>query len=143
MIGKCYLIKKKYSVYFDHIIGGDVSKNGKRVTGGHSLTKGDVRILEIIDEPDINGVYNAKVEIYNPKAQKWEVKKADTTMFPKDWDDIKIKEEIKSAWNSDDFKVTITSNGKEWSGTADSGIKIKGYINPTKTTAFPEYEGDK
>lgn len=138
---------KQNSVYpnfdFDHVIGGDVSKNGKKVTGGHSLTKGDVRISEIIDKADINGIYNAEVEIYNPKTQKWEIKKSNTTMFPKDWSENRIKEEIRSAWNSSNFKVTITNRGKEWSGTADSGIKIKGFINKDKTTAFPEYEGGK
>lgn len=138
---------KQNSVYpnfdFNHIIGGDVNKSGKKVMGGHSLNKGDVRISKIIDEPDINGVYNAEVEIFNPKTQKWELKKADTTMFPKDWNEDKIKAEIKSAWDSNDFVSKTTNKGKEWSGTSSSGIKIRGYINKDSTTAFPEYRGDK
>lgn len=138
---------KQYSVDpnfdFEHVIGGDVSKNGKRVTGGHSLVKGDVRISKIIDSPDVNGVYNAQVEIYNPKTQKWEIKKSNTTMFPKDWSEERIKEEIKSAWNSKDFNIESTAKGNKWSGTTPDGIKVEGYINSDKVTAYPKYGGKK
>lgn len=119
------------------------------------MTKGDVRILEIIDEPDINGVYNAKVEIFNPNTQKWEIKRTQdgnkNTMFPKDWDDDRIKEEIKSAWDSNDFGITNDDvNGKSWTGTSKSGVEIKGFINKEKNgdkviekiTAFPLYKGE-
>lgn len=126
---------------FDHVIGGDIRKNGKKVMGGHSLNKGDVRISKIIDKPDINGVYNAEVEIFNPKTQKWELKKAATTMFPKEWDEDRIKEEIKSAWNSSSFKIKTDTYGKTWTGTSKSGIEIKGFINNEKTTAYPLYKG--
>lgn len=130
---------------FDHVIGGDTSKNGKKVMGGHSLNKGDVRISKIIDKPDINGVYNAEVEIFNPKTQKWEIKGSKipnkTTMFPANWSEEKIKEEIKSAWNSSSFKIKTDTYGKTWTGTSKSGIEIKGFINNEKTTAYPLYKG--
>ncbi|MCI7223119.1 MAG: EndoU domain-containing protein [Fusobacterium sp.] len=125
-------------------MGGDVNKGGKRVTGGHSLNRGDVRISKIIDEPDINGVYNAEVEIFNPITKKWEIKVTKdgnrTTMFPKDWDDDRIKEEIKSAWESKNFTLTEDIYGKSWTGTSKSGVEIKGFINKDKTTAFPLYK---
>ncbi len=64
-------------------------------------------------------------------------------MFPKNWNEERIVLEVKSAWGSKDFKIEKTMRGKEWSGTSISGVKIKGYINPDKVTAFPEYEGVK
>lgn len=142
---------KQKSVYpnfdFDHVIGGDVSKNGKKVTGGHSLVKGDVRISKVIDKPDINGVYNAEVEIYNPVTQKWELKITKTenrnTMFPFNWTEERIKSEIRSAWDSKEFRVITNARGKSWQGTSESGIKIEGYINPDKTTAYPIYNGER
>ncbi|MCI7223112.1 EndoU domain-containing protein [Fusobacterium sp.] len=135
---------KQNSVYpnfdFEHVIGGDVNKSGKKVMGGHSLNRGDVRISKIIDEPDINGVYNAEVEIFNPKTQKWEIKKSNTTMFPNNWNEERIKEEIKSAWESKNFTLTEDIYGKSWTGTSKSGVEIKGFINKDKTTAFPLYK---
>ena len=132
---------------FEHIIGGDMSKNGKKVAGGHSLIKGDVRITKVVDKPDKFGVYNAKIEIFNSKTGKWQQKTTQTnnknTMFPKNWNEERIILEVKSAWGGKDFKIEKTMRGKEWSGTSISGVKIKGYINPDKVTAFPEYGGVK
>lgn len=75
--------------------------------------------------------------------EEWQIKKVETTMFPRDWTEEKIKAEIKGAWESADFKSEINSKGNEWSGTAPSGIKIEGYINSDKVTAYPKYRGDK
>ena len=67
---------RKYKIDYDHIIGGDISSNGEKVTGGHTLLKGDVRIVKKIGAPSKNGVYKASVEIRKPdgtwqKDQQW------------------------------------------------------------------------
>lgn len=54
-------------------------------------------------------------------------------MFPVSWDEDRIKEEVKSAWNSEDFEI-INNN---WKGTSKSGIEINGFINSNRVTAFP------
>ena len=36
---------RKYQIDYDHVIGGDENSQGK-VTGGHSLLRGDVRIVK-------------------------------------------------------------------------------------------------
>ena len=53
---------RKYDIDYEHVIGGDENHLGK-VTGGHSLLRGDVRIVKKIGEPAKNGVYRATVEI--------------------------------------------------------------------------------
>ena len=131
---------------FEHIIGGDMSKNGKKVSGGHSLIKGDVRITKVVGKPDRFGVYNAEVEIFNSKTGKWQQKTTQTnnknTMFPKNWNEEQIILEVKSAWGSKDFKIIDDLNiGRIWQGTSKSGVKIKGYVNKNKVTAFPLYNG--
>jgi len=68
------------------VIGGDFNARSRKVTGGHSLLNGDVRIVEVVSPPDVNGVYQAIVEIKRPDGQ-WVIKDNKTganTMFPKD-----------------------------------------------------------
>ena len=64
-------------------------------------------------------------------------------MFPKNWNENKIIEEIKGAWNSSDLKIKETNRSREWSGTSPSVIKIKGYVNEDKVTAYPKYGGEQ
>lgn len=58
-------------------------------------------------------------------------------MFPVSWDEDRIKEEVKSAWNSEDFEIISVNYGKKWRGTSKSGIEINGFINSNRVTAFP------
>ena len=55
------------------------------------------------------------------------------TMFPKDWDEARIRAEVTSAWES-----RIVENNK-WVGTSSSGVQIEGFISPNRT-AYPIYE---
>lgn len=97
-------------------------------------------VTQVVSPPDANGVYEAVVEIKTPDG-KWIVKTVGATekplkntMFPKTWNEVKVKSEIESAWNSIDKLI----EGNKWSGTSNSGIRIEGYVQP-KTTAFPIY----
>ena len=63
---------RKYNIDYEHVIGGDENHLGK-VTGGHSLLKGDVRIVKKIGQPAKNGVYKATVEI-KTSSGKWQQK---------------------------------------------------------------------
>ena len=91
---------RKYKIDYDHIIGGDISSNGEKVTGGHTLLKGDVRIVKKIGAPSKNGVYKASVEIRRPDGT-WQRKTSNggvNTMFPANWDEARVIEEINSEW---------------------------------------------
>ena len=133
---------RKYKIDYDHIIGGDISSNGEKVTGGHTLLKGDVRIVKKIGAPSKNGVYKASVEIKRPDGT-WQRKTSNggvNTMFPANWDEAKVIEEINSAWeNRKDLKGR---DNNMWQGISKSGVLIRGYKSP-RITAYPVFEGDK
>ena len=133
---------RKYKIDYDHIIGGDISSNGEKVTGGHTLLKGDVRIVKKIGAPSKNGVYKASVEIRRPDGT-WQRKTSNggvNTMFPANWDEARVIEEINSAWeNRKDLKG---GDNNMWQGISKSGVLIRGYKSP-RITAYPVFEGDK
>ena len=133
---------RKYKIDYDHIIGGDISSNGEKVTGGHTLLRGDVRIAKKIGAPSKNGVYKASVEIRRPDGT-WQRKTSNggvNTMFPANWDEARVIEEINSAWeNRKDLKGR---DNNMWQGISKSGVLIRGYKSP-RITAYPIFEGDK
>ena len=133
---------RKYKIDYDHIIGGDISSNGEKVTGGHTLLKGDVRIVKKNGAPSKNGVYKASVEIRRPDGT-WQRKTSNggvNTMFPANWDEARVIEEINSAWeNRKDLKGR---DNNMWQGISKSGVLIRGYKSP-RITAYPIFEGDK
>ena len=133
---------RKYKIDYDHIIGGDISSNGEKVTGGHTLLRGDVRIVKKIGAPSKNGVYKASVEIRKPDGT-WQRKTSNggvNTMFPANWDEVRVIEEINSAWeNRKDLKGR---DNNMWQGISKSGVLIRGYKSP-RITAYPIFEGDK
>ena len=133
---------RKYKIDYDHIIGGDISSNGEKVTGGHTLLRGDVRIVKKIGAPSKNGVYKASVEIKRPDGT-WQRKTSNggvNTMFPANWDEARVIEEINSAWeNRKDLKGR---DNNMWQGISKGGVLIRGYKSP-RITAYPVFEGDK
>lgn len=130
--------ENKTGLDFNHFIGGDINKKGT-VTGGHSLTRGDVRVIQQTSAPDKHGVYQATVEIKNPDGS-WEMKKGrggkpmtNHSMFPKDWDEARIRAEVTSAWEK-----RKELEGQKWRGTSKSGVEIEGFTEPNRT-AYPLY----
>jgi len=128
-----------------HTIGADYNPKTGKVTGGHTVVNGDVRVTEIVSGPDANGVYEAIVEIQTPDGS-WQTKTAGAsskpqknTMFPKDWDAQRVQAEIESAWAS---QRPHPEDKNKWIGTSDSGIQIEGYRQP-RTTAYPLREERK
>ena len=133
---------RKYKIDYDHIIGGDISSNGEKVTGGHTLLKGDVRIVKKIGAPSKNGVYKASVEIRKPDGT-WQKKTSNggvNTMFPESWNEARVIDEINSAWeNRKDLKGR---DNNMWQGISKSGVIMRGYKSP-RITAYPVFEGDR
>ena len=129
---------RKYQIDYDHVIGGDENSQGK-VTGGHSLFRGDVRIVKKIGNPAKNGVYRASIEV-KKKDGTWQAKTSNggvNTMFPENWDEARIIDEINSAWeNRKDLKGR---DNNMWQGISKSGVLIRGYKSP-RITAYPVYE---
>lgn len=130
--------ENKTGLDFNHFIGGDINKKGT-VTGGHSLTRGDVRVIQQTSAPDKHGVYQATVEIKKPDGS-WEMKKGrggkpmtNHSMFPKDWDEARIRAEVTSAWEK-----RKELEGQKWRGASKSGVEIEGFTEPNRT-AYPLY----
>ena len=127
---------------FAHIIGADYKRHTGEPTGGHSLLRGDVRIIEGTESPpDASGVYRAEVQMADPqRAGEW-ITKTDrngnpmpNTMFPKHWSAEQIVSEVEAAW----FSPTKTIRGDKWSALTPSGVRVEGYLAP-RVTAYPVY----
>lgn len=133
---------RKYKIDYDHVIGGDINSSGEKVTGGHTLLKGDVRVIKKIGSPASNGVYRASVEIKRPDG-KWQKKTSNggvNTMFPENWDEARVIDEINSAWENK--KELKGRDSNMWQGVSKSGVVIRGYKSP-RITAYPIYEGER
>ena len=115
---------RKYKIDYDHIMGGDINSSGEKVTGGHTLLRGDVRILKKIGSPASNGVYRATVEIKRPDG-KWQKKTSNggvNTMFPENWDEARVIDEINSAWEN--RKELKGRDSNMWQGKSRTVQKI-------------------
>ncbi len=125
---------------YEHVLKADYNKNGKP-TGGHTLIFGDVRIVPGSESlPDVSGVYKANIEVPDPKNPGGWIPKPgkNHTMFPKGWDEIKIKTEVDAAWNSSNKII----QGDKWISITPSGVKVQGYITPN-ATVYPVYQTPK
>lgn len=131
----------------DHnrFIGGDKNSQG-RVTGSHSLVRGDVQIVPGTETPpNAVGVYRAQVQIRHPTTGAWTTKVQQNgtpivnTMFPRHWSEQQSSAEVNGAWASSNRVI----NGNEWSSVTPSGVRVRGYINMgsnlNRVTAFPLY----
>ncbi|PZO11783.1 MAG: hypothetical protein DCF26_20520 [Burkholderiales bacterium] len=130
------------SIDIAHTIGADYNPRNGKVTGGHTVINGDVRVTEVIAGPDANGVYIAKVEMKTPDG-RWVEKvsnNGENTMFPKDWDSLKVQAEIESAWANRVPHMDGTAG--KWQGLSSSGVKMEGYESP-RATAYPVHGAQK
>ena len=88
------------------------------------------------------GVYKATIQVPDPKNPgQWITKTSNNstnTMFPKDWEENRIKKEVDAAWN-DPNKIV---QGDKWISVTPSGVKVEGWISP-RTTVYPVYQTPK
>lgn len=125
-----------------HILGADYNRHTGVPTGGHTLLKGDVRVIPGSESaPDPSGVYRAQVQMADPARPGQWVTKTDrngnpmyNTMFPKSWDAQRVTAELDAAWNS----PTKTIQGDKWRALTPSGVRVEGYLAP-RVTAYPVY----
>ena len=134
--------KKKVAnprINMEHIFQGEINSKGQ-ATGfhhegsiGHS---GKARIIQVVQGPNLRGVYRGKVEIFNTKTAQWVQKSVPSTFYPKTWSRSKVISEIKSAYKNGCII------GNKFSGVSNSGITIEGYVNQKGydiNTAYPKY----
>ncbi|GHU44338.1 hypothetical protein FACS1894193_12610 [Bacilli bacterium] len=123
----------------NHILGGEVNKKGKAV-GYHTENNFhdglDVK-LSNVTAPDEFDVYKANVTINGT------LKTGESTLFPKEWSNQKIIDEINIAYEN---KIPDPKNNRtdRFVGTASNGMDIKFQIKNGKiSSAYPEYKGEK
>ena len=86
IINKDYIIKNSSYVYqknsiapnfdFNHILHGETNSSGTRGKGGHlSFSSPNIRVENIIGNPDRNGVTRIEAKIYNSTKNLWAEKK--------------------------------------------------------------------
>jgi hypothetical protein len=131
----------------EHIFNGEVKAItnsagdviGKRAIGGHYAKSPNVRVTEIIDAPDVNGVYKAKIQVRDPATGGWVSKRAPSDFFPDHWSKRQTQNEIKEAfYNSKPVSKSM------WEGVSPSGVKIQGYYkvpDGAAATAWPVHGG--
>ena len=134
--------KKKVAnprINMEHIFQGEINRKGQ-ATGfhhegsiGHS---GKARIIQVMQGPNLKGVYIGKVEIFNTKTATWVQKSVPSTFYPKTWSRSKVISEIKSAYKNGCII------GNKFSGVSNSGVIIEGYVNQKGydiNTAYPKH----
>jgi Bacterial EndoU nuclease len=148
----------KVDIAFEHVLDGEVKllKDGTlRATGGHYVRSPNVRVLEELAPPDVNGVTKARIAVRDPDTGRWVEKKGDKhTFVPRHWSERQTREEIEAAYRT---SRQVESDPNKWEGTSPSGVPFMGYYpspqsllkSPPTTptffgsaaTAWPVYQG--
>jgi hypothetical protein len=89
-------------------------------------------ILPLIRGPNAQGVFEARVRIWDSRTRKW-IAKAKSTFFPDAWSRTRVLGEINHAYANS----LTTANG--WEGVGTTGVPIVGYFDDRGVldTAFP------
>jgi hypothetical protein len=125
-----------------HVFEGEINRSGNPV-GFHSRPGGvdppSARVTQVVSPPNAQGVYRAKVEIFDQATNAWVPKGPASSFFPDSWARGRVLSEIEGA-----FGNRVTTHGKPasyWEGISPTGVRIGGYLDSTGgiNTAFPIY----
>ncbi|MCI0764384.1 EndoU domain-containing protein [Bacillus sp. TL12] len=117
----------------EHIFHGNINREGAAGGYHHKSMMGKGGILHIIDPPDANGVYRAKVKVDN------QVKGAPSTFFPDDWSRTQVLKAIEEAYGNARFQA---GSSNAYIGVTSNGMKIRMFLTPNRKiiSAFPIYK---
>jgi len=124
-----------------HIFHGEFNHAG-RATGFHHRGSvghhGKARISKIYGHPNEQGVYKAKVELFDPSTGQWVPKGPVSTFFPDNWSRARVLREIRGAFQN---QMSWPEAGSgQWRGISPSGMKIGGTLKGGDIkTAYPFY----
>ncbi len=119
-----------------HLFHGEINRRGNAVGFHHEGSIGHIgkaRVSAITVAPDAQGLYKAKVEVFDSRTVSWVTKGPESTFFPKQMSRADVLKNIDEAF------ARKTMTGAKWEGVSDSGIKIGGYVDAhgNIATAFP------
>jgi hypothetical protein len=117
---------------FAHIETGEINRRGEAV-GYHHRPNGvdppGARVLRIIQPPDANGVYRARVELRDPASGEWIDKRAASTFFPDAMSDDAVIEAVLAAFHQGRVRGDGQFIGDSGHGFAIEGWYQSGHIN--------------
>jgi hypothetical protein len=119
-----------------HIDYGEINRHGEAV-GYHHRSNGvdppGARIERIVQPPDENGVYRARVALRDPMTGVWIDKKAPSTFFPDAMSDNEVIEAVLAA-----FQSGRRRGDGQFIGASGRGFAIEGwYQNGRINAAYP------
>jgi hypothetical protein len=119
-----------------HIELGEINDWGEAIGYHHrpnGLDPPDARVLRIVQSPDTNGIYRARVELRDPTTDVWVQKKTASTFFPDVMSPGEVVEAILAA-----FRYSQTGNNGRFVGPSGSGFAIEGWYQHGRiNAAFP------
>jgi hypothetical protein len=123
-----------------HVFEGQINKKGRPV-GFHSRPGGhdprNARLVEVLRRPNRAGVYEARVEIRDPRSGpsgRWLDKRS--TLYP---DAMSRDEVIRAILNA--YRQRTTGGSEKFRGPSGRGFTIEGYLlRGDINTAYPIYQ---
>lgn len=123
---------------WDHIFDGHTTS--KTATGGHVQNE-NVRIegweIPPLNDDSFGVARGREIYIRDKVSRRWKVKLTNSTMFPKNWTDDRIKQYIKDMW----ARARVIKGQKEeyFAEDAKLGIGMKFKIDPSSNTMLESY----
>ncbi len=116
-----------------HIQTGAINRRGEAV-GYHHRPNGvdqpSARVLRIVQPPDANGVYRARVALRDPASGEWIDKRASSTFFPDAMSDDEVIEAVLAAFHHGQMR-----GDGEFSGDSGHGFAIEGWYQRGRIAA--------
>jgi hypothetical protein len=118
---------------FAHIATGEINRRGEAV-GYHHRPNGvdppGARVLRIVQPPDADGVYRARVELRDPASGQWVDKRAASTFFPDAMSDDQVIQAVLAAFHHGQMR-----GDGEFSGASGRGFVIEGWYQGGRIAA--------
>ncbi|MGG0238070.1 EndoU domain-containing protein [Bacillus rhizoplanae] len=116
----------------EHIFHGNINNKGQAGGYHHVSMMGEGEILQILDPPNRDGVYRAKIKVGD------KVKGAPSTFFPDDWNRAQVLKAIEEAYGNAKLQEG-TENA--YIGVTSNGMKIRMFLTQDRKiiSAFPIY----
>jgi Bacterial EndoU nuclease len=118
---------------FAHIETGEINRRGEAV-GYHHRPNGvdppGARVRRIVQPPDANGVYRARVALLDPATGAWLDKRASSTFFPDGMSDDDVIRAVLAAFH----EGHVRRDG-QFVGNSGEGFTIEGWYQHGKIVA--------
>jgi hypothetical protein len=118
---------------FAHIETGEINRRGEAV-GYHHRPNGvdppGARVLRIVQPADVNGVYRARVALFDPTSGAWIDKRASSTFFPDAMSDEQVIQAVLAAFHDGHVR-----RDGQFSGDSGDGFTIEGWYQRGRIAA--------